>query len=733
MDVHELGQGRSEIFCRFVERFPNLVDLDAAREYWRALHTPALTANETDLQFGVTEFSISLRPHAAVNIRWLAETFRRQPFNADTAAQARDIADGVFSALRTFSGSNYPQGTFDRLFDLIYPVETASDPQPTFRIGYALEFQSTHAPSFKWYAEPRTAGSDQALDRVSAIAHHLSLGHHWLLADQTIRRHVPGATLRGIGSDLSPGGFPNLKIYYSARGCAWSQLQGVSSLGTQNGASMPLEQFHRLILKGRRRLPPNTVLLAVVLAPFLDPKTPTLKWDVFLPQLHTSDRLLQDRLVQLCGQLGLDHATYLHLWEVVAGSQPPERLLNVHQYASLDLASDGKVKLNVYLRSPQHITEHIPTAMRPRSLHGSEDRGRIVATVQRGLVSLADARENGYSEMVHRMAFPQEAGFRNDDIYCLGSVFQCATVCKTIAMARLGHSIDGQALQTDLEYLLSQQDSTSGGWKYFPTLSELPPDADDVAQVLLAFIETGYPRTAETFARIVELVERLADPLNGQVPTWLVDPAATDPESQLYRRAIEQWWGDGAEPEVVANLGFALLRLNPSRFNQWLLRVCDWLAGRQEEEGWWESTWYWGRTYGTWMATRLIAAVSPRDPALARAAKWWISSRSEEGCWDTLAPSSLETAFGLETGIHLAKAGLLSTDRRLLLHSANWLCARQADDGGWDASPFIRMDINRAATQRGTAQPRYRSYSSRTITTAFCIQALLDLLSLLDS
>lgn len=731
MDLHKSGEIHSEIFRRFVECFPEFINPKAAIEYWKALHTPLSENEASQLQFGVAEFSVSLRPQFDASIRLLAETLRRQPFNSDMITQARDIAHGIFAIMRRFSGGDYPQDTFDKLFNILYSVEGSSNPKSIFRIGYALEFRPTQMPCFRWYAEPRTAGSDQALDRVSTIAHYLNLGHHWRLADKTVRGLAQNVSLRGIGVNLSPDTVPNLKVYYTMRGCAWSQLQEVWKLNTQDYNVSQLELFHGLILKSRRHLPPNTILLAVILTPCLEPQAPTVKWDVFLPQLHTSEKMLQERILQLFKELEIDASLYLRLWEVIAGTQPPEMFHNVHQYASIDLSPDGKAKVNVYLRSPEQLNEHIPIAMRPRLRYASEhnEMDRIISAVQRGLVNLADARENDYSEMIHRMNFPRAAGFTEDSL-CLGAVFQRAIVCKTLAKARFMYDVDNQILQDDLAYLLLQQDPSSGGWKYFPSFAELPPDADDVAQVILAFVEAGYSENHRIFSRILEQIERLIDPVSGKVPTWLVDPAKNDPESQLYRRAIKQWWGEGADSEVVANLAFALWRLDPSRFSEWLPRACDLLSSRQKD-GWWESTWYWGRTYGTWIVTRLFVAIRPQDPALVRVVDWWISSQSTDGCWNSLKPSAIESAFGLEAGIELAKVDLLPSGGKLLLRIASWLCDHQADDGGWDATPFIRMDINRAATQRGSAQPKYLSYSSRTITTAFCIQALLNLQSLL--
>jgi squalene-hopene/tetraprenyl-beta-curcumene cyclase len=756
MNVNLSDYRGTEIVYDFVKRFPDHIPPAYALRYWKALHTPAARNGNVPLEFGVSEFSVSLQPDGASTIRWLAETPRRQPFDANMATQARHVGHGLISTLGESSNCDTLHGRFDELFDLMYRVKVSDEPQPYFRIGYALEFSASKQPWLRWYAEPRTAEPQGALARVSAITQSLDLHHHWLLADEGIRRHVPGVSLRGLGFDLSSANVSTLKVYYAVRSCSWSQLRDIAELGGLDQGMAHLERFHQLLLKGRTRLPSNTILLAVILNHAIKPERPMLKWDAFLPQLYANDALVQERIVQLCKEVELDPQAYLDLWEIVFGAGSPQQYANAHQYVSLDLLPGGKAKLNIYLRSPQQVTEHMSHARRPTLLHISKHidtvraryqasgveansqtpnarhptldkaEGVVEGAIQRALINLSDARGDDFSELVHRMSFPREAGFMSGDL-CLGDVFQRAVVCKTLAMARSRYDVDEQSLQADLDYLISQQDPASGAWKYFPTLGELPPDADDLAQVLLAFLELGYSGAHTVFSRALVMIDQLIDPESGRAPTWLVLPEASDPESRLYRAAIERWWGDGSDPEVVGNLMFALWSLDQVRFMPWLTRACSWLASTQNEEGWWDSTWYWGRAYGTWMAVRALASVALHEPALKRASDYWIGSQAE-GDLHPGTQSPLEAAFSLEIGIELARIGLLP-NLELLRRNAHSLCDCQAIDGSWDASPFIRMDIHRAATQRGLVQPKYISYGSRGITTAYCIHALLNYLS----
>ena len=720
----------SSILDRFIEQFPNVIEHDRACQCWRALNAASTTRGASKIHFGITEFSISLKTYSETSIRWLAEITHRQSFTRRTLTQVQEIGEDVISSLSDLFEVSYPLDTFRELLRHLYSDSSGTRPARVFRLGYAVEFQASSHPGFRWYAEPRTIGSNGDRDRVGAIAKHLDLAHHWEQADREILHIIPQSSLRGIGIDFSPQNTPSLKIYYSTRAVSWHQIEEVSTPSAATHPASALAKFHVHILKERNQFPPNTILLGVILTTAQDPEVPIIKWDVFLPQLHTSDHLVQERILDLCRDLGVEGEEYLRLWSVVTEGDSPERLVNVHQYASLDLIPEGQAKLNIYLRPPGRHTEHMPNALRPRVLRNPGRAGRIATAIQRGIINLADARQDDFAEMQHRMIFPQEAGFKSAETDHVGAVFQRAILCRTLATARICSDLDRRDIQGDIDFLLSQQDPHSGGWKYFPSLLELPPDSDDVAQVMLAFIEVGDPRTNGVFAPVLQLIEEIADPVAGHIPTWLVDASKADARSQYYRTCIERWWGDGADPEVVANLGYALYRHDPKRFETWLRHACIWLAAVQNDDGWWESTWYWGRTYGTWMATRMIAAICPGDPALDRTANWWMSSRSEVGSWGAEKTTVLETAFGLEIGVELARADRKFPSIDSLLQSANWLCDHQALDGSWQAEKIIRMDVHRAASQRGFEEPLYKSYGSRTLTTGLCVQALVDLSSL---
>ncbi len=347
---------------------------------------------------------------------------------------------------------------------------------------------------------------------------------------------------------------------------------------------------------------------------------------------------------------------------------------------------------------------------------------RVHLAVVRGIRFLEDEAAHGYADLTHRMVFPQSEGFQGGGV-SEGAVFQRALLSRVLSIAGTGYGIDKQLVIDQLAFLESARDENSGGWKYFPELLELPPDADDVGQVLLAFLEAGVPDTSARFTRVLKLINSLTDVHGAELPSWLVNPDLNDPEATAYRAATSKWWGDGVDVEVVANLAYALHRLGDPKMKDWVTQATMWVTTRQGGHGNWEGVWYWGQTYATWMAVRLLLEVETNHPCLATAADWWLAH------WKNSLRTPSEAAFGLQMSVHLSRAGLLRGGPEVNLMVAEHLLSIQADDGGWDACPWIRMDINRASKQRGQGESRYLSHGSRSLSTILCLHALLDLLN----
>jgi squalene-hopene/tetraprenyl-beta-curcumene cyclase len=182
-------------------------------------------------------------------------------------------------------------------------------------------------------------------------------------------------------------------------------------------------------------------------------------------------------------------------------------------------------------------------------------------------------------------------------------------------------------------------------------------------------------------------------------------------------------WGRGADPEVMANLLYALAMVDRDRYAGQIERGAEYLKGRQGLDGCWNSTWYHGPYYGTYVCLRLFCQVSTTAEAIRLAADFLQDQQNDDGGWGTGGCSNaLDTSLALlglanvERSVFANRESSISASR-----SFNYLQGLAGDDGSWPKCEFIRMDTGRATG----AVSQILSYGSRTMTTAFVLKAAM--------
>lgn len=344
------------------------------------------------------------------------------------------------------------------------------------------------------------------------------------------------------------------------------------------------------------------------------------------------------------------------------------------------------------------------------------------ALSRKALFFLIRQWQSHFHETIHVLPFPPAQGFRAPEELHAGDVFARAVIADAFCDA--DPLVEGQLaplLATEAVELLGRRRTSGiGGWSYFPTVIELPPDADDLAQMITLLVRTR---------RWNDLRDYCVEPLrvllrdcargDGSYETWIIPATGRDEEQRLQAEWVNRAWGSGADVEVVANLLHALVLFDRKRFQREIEQGVEFLLSRQESDGSWSSTWYWGPFYGTFAVLRLLASTGNIQflPAVRAAVAKLTSAQRADGGWgDHDGSDPLSTALAL---CALSFVGTLPMP--ILERAFSYVDRTCTPDGGWPACPFIRMNLGRATGQ----VHQVLSFGSRCVTTAYMMKAAI--------
>ena len=369
----------------------------------------------------------------------------------------------------------------------------------------------------------------------------------------------------------------------------------------------------------------------------------------------------------------------------------------------------------------------------PLALAWPRHRGPFAALALPAVLALAAAWRRGFPDAAHELPFPRAQGFTSARELHRGDVFPRALIADALADAdALAPGQLAPLVAAEAEYLLAARRTDGvGGWSYFPTLPELPPDADDLAQVMQVFLHAGRRDWIAAWCE-PPLAVLLG---HGRLPgggweTWIVPAAGRSAVQDLQAGWAARAWGTGADPEVVANLLHALALYDRARFGPELAAGRRWLAGVQQPDGSWGSGWYEGPFYGTYVAHRALAASGGGEAggavarnrsgaAVNRGLDFLRRSQRGDGGWGAGEGDPLSTALallGLAAGVGTA---VPAADLERARAAAGWLAARRPATGPWPAVPLIRMELGRAVGRIH----QVLTYGSPSVTTAFVLKA----------
>lgn len=355
--------------------------------------------------------------------------------------------------------------------------------------------------------------------------------------------------------------------------------------------------------------------------------------------------------------------------------------------------------------------------------------GDIQHAAQKAATWLLREGEDGFPEARHVMRFPKRFGFGGRSEEHASDVFARAVIALEIvhaAASPAGRDIPAlQRLRTDVapreadHAAAARLRDRAGGWSYFPSLPELPPDLDSLAAAVSLFALLAphhLPLTEGPVALALEGVDA-----GGGRETWLISPGDGEAAMRRMRNGVARHFGRGTDVEVVARFYHALHLAHPVRYRRVLERGARFVAGRQRPDGAFDAGWYFGGICGTLLCVQFLAAVDCEAEARARALGFVTAAQRADGGFGLWESTPLETAAAIQ-----ALALLNAQDGETIARALARLLDFQAADGRFNASPWIRMDIGRPEGRVAKSL----THQSVTVSTAFCLRALAQAQSL---
>ncbi len=325
----------------------------------------------------------------------------------------------------------------------------------------------------------------------------------------------------------------------------------------------------------------------------------------------------------------------------------------------------------------------------------------------------------GFGEARHVMEFPPEFGFSGPQ-YQRGDVFQRALIADILCDAN--HVLSGQlqsVIDSEISYLLDQRARGRCGWSYFPKLPELPADADDLAQIVQVLWHSGHQHEMQQYCAepIAILLQDNRHP-DGSIETWILPGSGLTEAEKRQAGFARTMWGTGPDPDVMANLFYALTLTGREQFQDQIRTGLTYLIKHQKSDGSWSSTWYHGPFYGTYVCVRLLVRVAPECEAIGSAVDFLTGSQLADGSWG----NPLDTCLALLGLACVQATGFAASWQHDVAARALAYLQACGKDGSWPRCEFIRMDTGRASL----SQSPVLSYGSRTMTTTFVLKAALS-------
>lgn len=332
----------------------------------------------------------------------------------------------------------------------------------------------------------------------------------------------------------------------------------------------------------------------------------------------------------------------------------------------------------------------------------------------KSLTFLIEQWNKGFGEARHIMKLTGEEGFSSNSKsqYYYGDVFQRALILETFADIQNKLNLDLEAIiNFEIDYLLQEQRRDEvGGWAYFPNVNEIAADADDLGQIIQAFVVAEHKELALSYCEKplkILLKNNLLD--DGSIETWIVPKKDRNKIQETQHQYNLHKWGVGPDNEVVANLFYALQLYDPKRYERIINEAVKYIETVQNKDGSWNSRWYYGQYYGTFVVSRLIGSVKLKSEALKNAVQFIKDNQNNDGGWGLTGSDQLNTSLAL-LGLAVNPEFPKNDYQNYILPAIDYLKKCFEKSQNWDKVDFIKPRIG-------------EPYKSRTITAMYVCKA----------
>ncbi|MTI86864.1 MAG: hypothetical protein FH748_02725 [Balneolaceae bacterium] len=322
--------------------------------------------------------------------------------------------------------------------------------------------------------------------------------------------------------------------------------------------------------------------------------------------------------------------------------------------------------------------------------------------------------KKGYTELKHIMYLSEMEGFSNKEQIHIGDTFQRAIVTDVLCDIESGFPVNFSTIvQKEISYLMSRRNEDRiGGWSYFPTVPEIAADIDDLGQVIQLLVKANeYSLLNDYCSDTINFAVEHCMEENGGMKTWILPREKRNERQQRQYSFNQTKWGEGPDVEVTANFLYALSQMDEAGYREVLSKGCDYLKKEQEVEGYWQSRWYYGDYYGTYVCSRMlqVCAEAAGSKSIQKSFNFIMNSQNQDGGWGL----EYSVSDALNTSLALLTLRVIDPEKakKAIARGERFLLSCQSANYSWPGVRFIRPRIN-------------EPYKSRTLTTAYVLKAL---------